>query len=350
MRFQESFAAAGITDSVYITFLRTIPYRFYSIFSIAMVLTLIATLRDYGPMYNAEIRARKTGKVLADGAVPLAEEDVKEFGMKEGVPVRVVNFVLPVALLIILTFVGLYVEGGGAEVGIQEAFGNADSITVLLWASLVGAVVTVLLVLGQKILTLIEAIDTLVAGAKSVFVALIILVLAWSLSAVSGELGTADYIVRAVEAANVPAQIIPLSIFLIACFMAFAMGTSWGTMGIVLPLAVPISLAIGAPMLPTIGAVMTGAIFGDHCSPLSDTTILSSTGSGADHIDHVRTQIPYALTVAGVAAVFGFIPAGFGTPALVSIPLGIAALIIIVRVFGKSTEGVELEVKDKVTG
>lgn len=332
----DSFEAAGITDSVYLTFLQTIPYRFYSIFSIAMVLILSFTLKDYGPMYHAEVRARSTGKVIRDGAVALSAQDVEEFKLKEGVPIRWINFALPVVLLIVATFVGLYVNGGGAEVGLREAFGNADSITVLLWTSTLGVVVTILLVMGQKILTLIECLDTLVAGAKSVFVALVILVLAWSLSAVSGELGTAEYIVHMVERANIIPQIIPFTLFMIACFMAFATGTSWGTMGIVLPLAVPIALAVApALMLPTIGSVMTGAIFGDHCSPLSDTTILSSTGAGSDHIDHVRTQLPYALTVALVSGVFGFIPVGFGLPYFVSLILGVAALYLIVNFVGK---------------
>ena len=347
----DSFEAAGITDSVYLTFLQTIPYRFYSIFSIVMVLTIAITLKDYGPMYNAEIRARKTGKLLRDGAVPLAAQDVAEFKTKEGIPLRAINFVLPVVLLIVATFIGLYVEGGGAEVGIQEAFGNADSITVLLWTSTIGIVVTLLLVVGQKILSLVEAVDTLVSGAKSVFVALTILVLAWGLSYVSSGLGTADYIVGLVEAANVPAFIIPFTIFMIACFMAFAMGTSWGTMGIVLPLAVPISMAVAPDLLlPIVGSVMTGAIFGDHCSPLSDTTILSSTGSGADHIDHVRTQIPYALTTAAVAGVVGFIPAGLGLSPWISIPLGIVVLVAIVQIFGKSTDVAPAEYEEHVAG
>ncbi|HHX77482.1 MAG TPA: Na+/H+ antiporter NhaC family protein [Firmicutes bacterium] len=341
----DSLAAAGIGDNVYMTFLQTIPYRFYSLFSIAMVLILAITLKDYGPMYEAEVRARKTGKLLRDGAVPLAAQDAEEIKPKEGAPQRSINFILPVAILVAATFIGLYINGGGSEAGLRDAFGNADSVVVLLWTSLIGTVVTILLVMGQKILTLIEALDTLIAGAKSVFIAVTILVLAWSLSAVSDALGTAEYVVQLVETANVPAGIVPLAIFLIACFMAFAMGTSWGTMGIILPLAVPISLAVGSELLPTIGAVMTGAIFGDHCSPLSDTTILSSTGAGSDHIDHVRTQIPYALTVAAVSGIAGFIPAGYGLSPIISIVLGVGALIAIIHFFGKKVEGVDIPVE-----
>jgi Na+/H+ antiporter NhaC len=242
-------------------------------------------------------------------------------------------------VIIIATFVGLYVAGGGAEVGLMEAFGNADSSVVLLWASSLGALVTLIMVLVQRIVPLQDAIDTIINGAKSVFPALIILVLAWALSYISGELGAADYLVNLVERAGISIVILPLLIFLISCFMAFAMGTSWGTMGIVVPLAVPIAAAIGgeAFLVPTLAAVLTGAIFGDHCSPLSDTTILSSTGAGSDHIDHVRTQIPYALTAAVVSGVFGFIPAGLGVHPVISIILGIVVLIVFVKLVGKTT-------------
>ncbi|HED24835.1 MAG TPA: Na+/H+ antiporter NhaC family protein [Firmicutes bacterium] len=336
----EGYAAIGMENvPVYLIFLQSIPYRFYSIFAIALVLILAITMKDFGPMYNAEVRARTTGKLLRDGAEPLSATDTAVLQPEEGTPMRWYNFVIPVLVIIIATFVGLYVNGGGGEVGIMEAFGNADSSVVLLWSSSLGALVTVIMVLIQRIVPLQKAIDTLIDGAKSVFPALIILVLAWSLSYVSGELGAADYLVSVVEKTGLGIAVMPLLIFIISCFMAFAMGTSWGTMGIVIPLAVPVAFALGGEqfIIPTMAAVLTGAIFGDHCSPLSDTTILSSTGAGSDHIDHVRTQIPYALTGAVVAGVFGFIPAGLGVHPLISIVLGVIVLIIFVRLVGRST-------------
>jgi Na+/H+ antiporter NhaC len=296
-------------------------------------------MKDFGPMYNAEVRARTEGKLLRDGAEPLSATDTAVLQPEEGTPMRWYNFVIPVLVIIITTFVGLYVNGGGAEVGIMDAFGNADSSVVLLWASSLGALVTLVMVLAQRLVKLQQAIDTLIDGAKSVFPALIILVLAWALSYISGELGAADYLVGIVESTGITIVILPLLIFIISCFMAFAMGTSWGTMGIVTPLAVPVAFALGGPdnIIPTLAAVLTGAIFGDHCSPLSDTTILSSTGAGSDHIDHVRTQIPYALVGAVVAGVFGFIPAGLGVHPVISIILGIVVLIVFVRLVGKPT-------------
>ncbi len=342
----DGYAAIGQEDApVYLIFLQSIPYRFYSIFALALVIIISISQRDYGPMYDAEVRARKTGKLLREGAEPLSATDTAVLQPDEKTPVRWYNFVVPVLVIIVATFVGLYIEGGGTEPGVSftDAFGNADSSVVLLWSSSLGVLVTLVMVLAQRLVPLQESIDTLMNGAKSVFPALVILVLAWSLSYISDELGTADYLVELVEAAGIAPAILPLMIFLIACFMAFAMGTSWGVMGIVTPLAIPIAAAIGPEelIIPTLAAVLTGAIFGDHCSPISDTTILSSTGAGADHIDHVRTQIPYAVTGAIIAAVFGFIPAGLGLNPVISIVVGIVALIIIVRILGKPTGTVE---------
>lgn len=340
----EGFTAIGMDNvPVYLIFLQSIPYRFYSIFAITLVLIIAITMKDYGPMYTAEVRARTEGKLMRDGAEPLSATDTEVLQPAEGTPLRWYNFVIPVLVIIITTFVGLYVAGGGAEVGLMDAFGAADSSVVLLWASSLGALVTLIMVLVQRIVPLQEAIDTIINGAKSVFPALIILVLAWALSYVSGELGAADYLVGLVESAGISIVVLPLLIFFISCLMAFAMGTSWGVMGIVTPLAMPIAMAIGgeAFLVPTLAAVLTGAVFGDHCSPLSDTTILSSTGAGSDHIDHVRTQIPYALTAAIVAGVFGFIPAGLGVHPLISIILGIVVLIVFVKLIGKTTADAE---------
>lgn len=344
----EAFAKIGYDASPYSLFLQSIPYRFYSVFALSLVVILAVTMRDFGPMYEAEIRARTTGKLLRDGAVPLAAGDTADLLPKEGIPYRAVNFIVPIAFLIVSTFVGLYWHGvnvGGADPGnILDAIGASDSVLVLLWTSMLSAVVTLIMVLVQKLLGFEEAFDTFMAGAKSVFAALVILVMAWALSAVTGELGADSYLVGLVTSSKVPYQILPLIIFFISCFMSFAMGTSWGVMGIVTPLAIPVAHAIAPHLLiPTLASVLTGAIFGDHCSPISDTTILSSTGSGSDHIDHVRTQMPYALLGAAVAAVFGFIPAGFGVPVWISILLGIGALIVFVRFVGKNTN-VEINV------
>lgn len=343
----------GVEISPYLIYLQTIPYRFYSLFAIAMVIIFAVTMRDYGPMYSAEVRARTTGKLQRDGAVPLSAGDTADLQVKEGTPPRAINFVLPILTIIVTTIIGLYYNGlGYGGEGFLGAMGEADASVVLMWSCTAGLVVALILVLAQRILTLGEAMSTVINGAKSVFVALVILVLAWSLSEVSGALGAADYLAPLVEASGIPYGLVPLIVFLVACLVAFSTGTSWGTMGILTPMAIPIAYAFDVPhiMLPTVAAVLTGAIFGDHCSPISDTTILSSTGSSADHIDHVRTQIPYAITAALAAAIIGFIPAGFGVPWFVSVPLGIVVLFFFIRLVGKSTEGLEVQAGKKTRG
>lgn len=346
---KDGFDSIGVTANIYGTFLSTIPFRFYSIFALILVVIIALTLRDYGPMYEAEVRARTTGKLLRDGAQPLAAKDLTSVEVREGTPIRWYNAVLPILTVIVVTFVGLYINGGGASAGsIRDAVGNADSSVVLLWASILGTFVAMILVIGQKILTLTQAIDIWVDGAKSVFTALIILIMAWSLGGVSSDLGTANYIVQVAQG-NIAPWLIPVVIFLICCVMAFACGTSWGVTAIVMPLAIPLAHSLGAPMSATIGAVLTGAIFGDHCSPLSDTTILSSMASAADHMDHVRTQIPYAITAAIVGGIVGFIPAGFGINPVISLVIGVVVLYGIVRVLGKSTYREDLEVDPNIS-
>jgi Na+/H+ antiporter NhaC len=169
------------------------------------------------------------------------------------------------------------------------------------------------------------------------FIATMILILAWSIGSITDDLGTANYLVSILEG-NIMPEIVPVMIFILSGFIAFTIGSSWGTVAIVMPLAIPLANSIGIPMLPTIAAVLTAAVMGDHCSPISDTTIMSSTASAVDHMDHVRTQMPYALTVGAVAAVFGFLPAGFGVSAYYLLPISLLVLYVIVSVFGKKSE------------
>jgi len=335
---RDAFGKLGIEWGVYLTFLRSIPFRFYSIFALILVLFLALQRRDYGPMYAAEVRARTQGKLLRDGASPLVAKEMTEAEPPEGAPLRAYNFIIPIVAVIVIAIVGMWYTGGGAEgVSIMEAIGNSDSSVALLWASVAGSILAIAMVVGQRILTLQEAVDAWVDGGKSVFVACAILVLAWSLGSVCEDLGTAHYIVGITKGFLSPA-LVPALIFLVCAGISFATGTSWGTMAIVMPLGIPLAYHLGAPMIPTIGAVLTGSVFGDHCSPISDTTILSSLASACDHIDHVTTQLPYALTAAIAAVIVGFIPVGFGLPPYISLAAGLLALWFWVRFFGKPTE------------
>jgi Na+/H+ antiporter NhaC len=343
----DALKAVGIDANAYEVFLRSIPFRFYDILALVMVFLVGYMLRDFGPMLSAERRARKTGKVLADGAIPMSSIEFDTAAFPEDARLKVSNALIPIITLLVVALIGLWYNGGGLKLpfnlaGIREAFGEADASVALLWGSATGSIVALLLATRQKILSLHEAFEAWVNGAKSLIITCVILVLAWSLGGITEKIGTAEFLVSVVTEA-LPGWALPSLVFVISCVVAFATGTSWGTMAIMMPLAIPLAHAyapgaMGNLFLGTLGAVLTGAIFGDHCSPISDTTIMSSMASSSDHIDHVKTQMPYALTVAAVAVFLGYIPAGLGFNPLLSILLGGGILYCLVRFVGKSTE------------
>ncbi len=359
---KDAFAAANVEMNAYAVFLQSIPYRFYSIITLFFVLGIAWFHRDYGPMLKAERRARKTGKVVADGSTPLASKELTDMNIKEGIPLRAYNAIIPVVTVVLVVLVGLYVNGKGTILGgddaemiakitasplsfyaVQQAIGNADASVVVSWASFAGSLVAILLVISQGILTLREAVDAWVDGAKSLMIAAIVLILAWGIGALCDKLGTANYLVSILQG-NVPASIIPFAVFLLGCFIAFSTGTSWGTTAIMMPIAVPLVYKLteggdpGRLIFVTVGAVFTGAVFGDHCSPISDTTIMSSMASASDHIDHVKTQMPYAITCAVIAVVVGYVPAAFNLHPLISLVVGIGAGWAIIRFVGQEVE------------
>lgn len=266
--------------------------------------------------------------------------------MKENVPRRAFNAVIPIAVLVGTVAVGLYVTGEGET--LRDIIGSAQTGKVLLWSGLLGVLAAIALSVGQRILSLKESVDAWYGGLKSVLFVMIILTLAWALAAVAADLKTANYLVS-VLGDTLPPAILPAILFVIAAGVSFAVGTSWGTMGILMPLAVPLVWTIlqnnnmATPdnyyiMYATIGTVLAGSVWGDHCSPISDTTIISSVAAGSDHIDHVRTQIPYALTVGIAALVIGLVPTGFGVPWWITLPVGAAILVGVLMVFGKKVD------------
>lgn len=347
---QDAFTKLGIEQNIYTTFLQTIPYRFYSVFALFLVLIIASLGKDYGPMYDAEMRARKEGKLIRDGATPMASEELTEMKAPDKNPLNWYDAFIPIISVIVITLVGLWYNGGGpGGATIYKAFGDADSSVVLLWASFGGTIIAALLSLLKKALSIEEIMEAWIDGAKSLAIASAILILAWSLGGVIDKLGTANYIVNLTNGV-VPPFLVPAMMFVLPCIVAFATGTSWGANAIIMPIAIPMAIKLGALLTPTIGAVLTGCVFGDHCSPISDTTIMSSTSSAADHIDHVKTQIPYAITAGVVAIVFGFIPAGLGVSAMFLIPLGLLALYLTVNFLGKDVpESEEVIVKQKDT-
>jgi Na+/H+ antiporter NhaC len=232
---------------------------------------------------------------------------------------------------------------------VSAIVGAADSFAVLMWASFIGSIVAIILAISQRLLTLHQSLDAWVSGIRSMMMAAVILTAAWAIGNICRDLFTADYVVHLTKT-FLSAHWLPLLIFLSAGVIAFATGTSWGTMAILMPIAIPLAYKfpqqdptiVGTHetsiLLSTIAAVLAGATFGDHCSPISDTTIMSSMASSADHIDHVRTQLPYAVTAATIACAFGYIPVGFGVSNWIVLPVGMAVTFLIVRFVGKKVE------------
>lgn len=358
----DAFNSIGQSVDAFGVFLQTIPFRFYNILILAFIVISALTLREFGPMYKAEQNARKG--VIHSGENNQSKvyteepnEMMDELEPKEGVKLSCWNAIIPIGSLIIFSLIAFYYSGYSSIMGgedealkaivtnspfgfkaIQQTFSNADASIALFQSALISSIITIILAVLKKIFTVSEAIEVWIEGMKGLLITGVILILAWSLSSVIKELGTAKYLVG-ILSGTVPAFILPSLIFILGSIIAFATGTAYGTMGILMPLAIPLAYTIsGGDMnlvIVSTSAVLTGAIFGDHCSPISDTTILSSTGAGCDHIEHVRTQIWYSIFVGVIAILFGYIPAGLGLSPFISIPLAIIAMIIFMLTFGK---------------
>ncbi|NOX37453.1 MAG: Na+/H+ antiporter NhaC family protein [Calditrichaeota bacterium] len=356
----QSFQAMGMEGNAYITFIRTIPYNYYPLYALLFGFAIALMGRDFGPMRKAEQRARSTGKVLRDGAVPLMDLSSLDVAADASIEKRWYNALIPIGVVILVVSAGLFYSGSQAlsQQGISlegkswfqqlsVIVGNANSFAVLMWASFSGSIVAIGLALSQRLINLHQTMDAWVMGIRSMIMAAIILTAAWTIGTICQELFTADYVIHLTRKFLTP-HWLPLVTFLSAGAISFATGTSWGTMAILMPIAIPLAHkfplidpsidaahAMGL-LLSTTAAVLAGATFGDHCSPISDTTIMSSMASGADHIDHVRTQLPYAVTTAGIAILFGYLPTGFlGWSPWLTLPLGGVATILVVRFLGR---------------
>jgi Na+/H+ antiporter NhaC len=343
---QEGYAAAGISagsDGVpdaFALFLQSIPFNMYCLFAVVMVGIIVFTGRDYGEMLDAEHRSATEGKVLRDDAVPMqsAEESLGEV-LTDTPQLR--YFLAPT-----LSLMGVVV-GGGFITGIRasepgagpfEIAGNAAFVDALLWGTFAMVAVALVMGVGSGIANLDEAMETVIDGFSMMLTALTILVMAWTIGTVTTALGTGVYVTNIAESFVTP-MLLPVVILLASAFIAFSTGTSWGTMAIITPIAVPLAWSVGGAtpaLLPVaIGTVFSGAIFGDHCSPISDTTILSSTFTGSDHIDHVRTQMTYATTVLIVAAALLTVWGATRITPLVLLPVGVATLAGLVYVLSE---------------
>ena len=332
----KQFAELGITSSYYNTYLQSVPFVFYNLLALLLVALVVATGRDFGPMLNAELRARTKGKVLRDGAMPLTSgAGDPDLEADENAPDRVCNFILPVLFLVGSIVTMLLVTGGYPKVSLSEAMANSDSSRSLIFGSYASVVLTLALFAVQKGTPMPRLLRGFLKGGQAVFIGSMILIYAWGISASIKSVGTAAYIVSITKDFLTPAWI-PLLTFLTGMVVSFCTGTSYGTMGILMPLVVPLLAKVSAQagidmmtyMLPTVGAVFAGAVFGDHCSPISDTTIMSSMFCGADHVDHVRTQMPYAL-LAGLGAGAAYSCIAFGTGLAAALAAGAAVVVVV---------------------
>ena len=277
------------------TFAEGVPLNFYAISAILFVLFIILTGKDFGPMKEAERRVREEGKLLRDGAEPLISEDVVMLPPKKGIPYRSINMTIPVLTMVAMMPIGLLITGHGS---ITRGTGS----TAVFWSVLTAIAVGAVMYRAQKILTTSELTDLFLKGVGGLIPMAILMMLAFSLGNTCKALGTGPYVANVTKGWMVP-EIVPAVIFAVGSFIAFATGTSWGTFAIMIPIAIPMAQIIGVNLPLTLGAVLGGGVFGDHCSPISDTTIISSMASATDHIDHVRTQLPYALASGGIALV-----------------------------------------------
>ena len=335
-------------------FIQTIPFLFYPLLAVIFVLMTSVMNRDFGPMAEAELRAATKGELHKPGATLATDTSSELMSPKKGLTYRWWNAALPVLTVIVVVLAGLYTTGRtsvGPDASLREVFAEADPFSTLLWGSLAGCLVAILISIGQRMLTVQECIDAWLGGMKAMMIAMIILTLAWSLGSVTEAIGTAQYL-SLLLSDRVSLQLIPLIVFVTCAAMAFATGTSWGTMAIMLPLVIPLTVSLGGAatypggdqieiLLGATASVLAGAIFGDHCSPISDTTILSSTASACDHMDHVRTQLPYAVLVGLIGMLLGNVGTAYGLPPWGALLGGVFLLFLFLQFRGRVVSGAD---------
>ena len=320
-------------------FIRTIPYNFYALLTIVMMLTLTAKDIEFGPMARYEKNAKKGD--LFSGANPYE-------GVKDDVPEgkgRVIDLVLPILVLVTCCVIGMIYTGGffsGAD--FITAFSDSDASVGLMLGSAFGLLFAIIYYVARKSFSFREAMNCVPEGFKAMVPAIMILIFAWSLNGITSYLGADLYVAGLIENSAKGLQMfLPAVIFLIGCGLSFATGTSWGTFGILIPIVLrAFPWSAGNPIsIVCVAACMAGAVCGDHCSPISDTTIMSSAGAQCEHVNHVSTQLPYALTAAAVSAV-GYLLAGIfavkNIPPVVALPFAILFIIIVVMALGKKTD------------
>lgn len=344
---QEGIDVIGLEASAYSVFVNSLKYSFYPLLTLCFVLMIIHSGRDYGPMLKAEREART--KVVSDS-------NSQDNSNKQA---HGIDALLPLLTLIFGTIIGLFITGYDSAIWqdsshgfftkLSETIGEANSYLALIWSSIVSLIISVIMTLYRGTLTFGKIMDEMVDGFKVMFNAVLILTMAWSIALVTKHMQTAEFVSAILLKLSLSPYIIPALTFLLAALIGFSTGTSWGTMAILYPLILPASwmlcqnqgLGVDATMplfYSVVASVMAGSVMGDHCSPISDTTIMSSMASGCNHLQHVKTQMPYALTVGAVALFIGVLPTSLGLPSWLAFLMALAILGIIVRFVGKKVE------------
>jgi tetracycline resistance efflux pump len=303
--------AQGLNDPLGIM-IKAYPQNFYPLLAMFLVLLVITSQKDFGPMAKAEKRARLEGKVLADNATPMISSDVIALPKKEEIEPRARNMIVPILTMVVMMPVGLIYSGWGQVEDIAslswgsalfKAIGSGSGSTAVLWAVLSALLMGGIMYRTQRLFKLPELIDLTFKGIGGLIPLALLMMLAFAIGKVCRDLGTGIFVAELSKEWLSP-HFVPLVVFLTSCFIAFSTGTSWGTFAIMIAIAIPMAVTMEVSIPLTVAAVLGGGVFGDHCSPISDTTIISSMASASDHIDHVKTQLPYALTAGSIAALF----------------------------------------------
>lgn len=341
---QDGLDVIGLEENAYFVFINSLKYSFYPILTLGFVLMLIFSQRDFGPMLKAERKARMATPTNSDN-IDNQQENA-----------HLIDALIPLLVLIFGTIIGLFVTGYKSEIWndpnyglfpkISATIGEANSYLALIWSSLLSLLTAIVLTLRRGTMIFTKIIEEMIEGIKTMFNAVLILTMAWSISLITSDMHTAEFVSQLLLKWSLSPVLVPMLTFILAALIGFSTGTSWGTMAILYPLILPASwmLCINAGMsvdatMPlfynVVASVLAGAVMGDHCSPISDTTIMSSLASGCDHLQHVGTQMPYALTVGCVAVFIGVLPTALGLPSWIAFLMGLAVLAVIVRFVGK---------------
>jgi len=340
---QDGLQVIGLEASAYSVFFHSLAYSFYPFLTLGFVLMIIFSGRDYGPMLEAERKARQASSMET------------ELPNQVSRPAHIIDAIVPLTVLIFGTIISLVITGYDASVWQSDAgffsklsttIGSANSYLALLWASLLSLLTAIVMTLLRGDMKFGKVMEEMVEGFKAMLNAVLILTMAWAIALVTKDMHTAEFVSQLLVQWSLSPVLVPVLTFLLAALIGFSTGTSWGTMAILYPLILPASwllcqeqgLSVDATMplfYNVVASVLAGSVMGDHCSPISDTTIMSSLASSCNHIQHVRTQMPYALTVGVVAMLIGVLPSALGLPSWLAFLLAFGVLWLVVRLVGK---------------